>query len=424
MGWRHSVRARWHRAGRHRTTTVVSTIAVGESIAIVLISSPARVHPSTDMTWRTLGTTCMLDGLDRCPIQIVCDGYRTPTDLEASHAARILPQLERDPAALSKKGIVRGDLGDAYEKYKAQLHIDIAERGLSERVSVEELGSHHGFAMCVRHALERCDRRFALIMQHDRCFIRGLATHDLARILATFDEPTLVRYVGFPSSTSKRLATRLAPKYKLGPLLAQRSRELRPGLCLRPSNFWFDSNHIVHAERALAALFAPLEQRQASMPLVLAKRLGAPGPLYGDLYDDLHGTLRRLTLRVGDFIEDRFGTEQRALLSRLHDDPALCLQAFDWTGCYLLEETVERGGTGGRGGSLAASAADEDWSERLDTALLEGTVEDHFCDLLDSRGRATFVAHIDARGAVPREWSRGLPLLQGHAEPQPPGAET
>ena len=121
------MRARWHRAGRHRTTTVVSTIAVGESIAIVLISSPARVHPSTDMTWRTLGTTCMLDGLDRCPIQIVCDGYRTPTDLEASHAARILPQLERDPAALSKKGIVRGDLGNAYEKYKAQLHIDIGQ---------------------------------------------------------------------------------------------------------------------------------------------------------------------------------------------------------------------------------------------------------------------------------------------------------
>ena len=401
-------------ANRHRTTNVVSTIAIGESIAIVLISSPARMHPSTDMTWRTLGTTCMLDGLDRCPIQIVCDGYRTPTDLDASHAARILPQLERDPAALSKKGIVRGDMGDAYEKYKAQLHIDIAERGLSERVSVDELGSHHGFAMCVRHALERCDRRFALIMQHDRCFIRGLATHDLARILATFDEPTLVRYVGFPSSTSKRLATRLAPKYKLGPLLAQRSRELRPGLCLRPSNFWFDSNHIVHAERALAALFAPLEQRRASMPRALAERLGAPCPLYGDL----HGTLRRLTLRVGDFIEDRFGTEQRALLSRLHGDPALCLQAFDWTGCYLLEETV------GRGGSLAASADDEDRIELLNTALFEKTVEDHFCDLLDSRGRATFVAHIDARGAVPREWSCDLPLLQGRAEPQPPGVKT
>ena len=179
-------------ANRHRTTNVVSTIAIGESIAIVLISSPARMHPSTDMTWRTLGTTCMLDGLDRCPIQIVCDGYRTPTDLDASHAARILPQLERDPAALSKKGIVRGDMGDAYEKYKAQLHIDIAERGLSERVSVDELGSHHGFAMCVRHALERCDRRFALIMQHDRCFIRGLATHDLARILA--DAPCAARH--------------------------------------------------------------------------------------------------------------------------------------------------------------------------------------------------------------------------------------
>ena len=121
---------------------------------------------------------------------------------------------------------------------------------------------------------------------------------------------------------------------------------------------------------------------------------------------------------MGDFIEDRFGTEQRALLSRLHDDPALCLQAFDWTGCYLLEETV------GRGGSLAASADDEDRIELLDTALLEKTVEDHFCDLLDSRGRATFVAHIDARGAVPREWSCDLPLLQGRAEPQPPGVKT
>ena len=80
------------------------------------------------------------------------------------------------------------------------------------------------------------------------------------------------------------------------------------------------------------------------------------------------------------------------------------LEAFDFFGCYLLEETALSSEDAQRAGANAHSGAKHE--PPSDTAE-PSTV----CDLRDSRGRVTHVAHIDARGAKPREWLRELPTL-------------
>jgi hypothetical protein len=214
---------------------VGSSAALRSHVGIVLVTSPARSHPSTSLTWGALGSTSLLRGFDQCPICIVCDGYRTPFELEPDHASRVEVRLARDPCALSKRGIVAPQIADGYEEYKSRLAHEIRQRGLHGRIAVEDLASHHGFALCVRHGLHECQRlgkRFALVLQHDRAFIRRVPQADVDLLLRKLDGDAATRYIGFASSTSKLQATRLAPKYKLGRLLTYRSHELRKGLML------------------------------------------------------------------------------------------------------------------------------------------------------------------------------------------------
>lgn len=363
-----------------------------DRVGIVLVTSPARSHPSTDIIWGALGSTSLLRGLDAAPITVVCDGCRTPADLSAEHAVRAQKKLDRDPCATSKRGIVANEIGQAYEEYQARLRDEILRRGLSERISVESLSSHHGFALCVRHGLEHMRRRgkeYALVVQHDRAFIRRVEEADMRRVLEAFETDATTRYVGFPSSTSKGQATRLQPKYKLGRLLDARTRPLRDGLMLRPTIFWWDSNHLLHIDRGLRCLYQPFLQAPPVLRAVCAER---------------HGGLGAFTLRPGDFIEDRFGTEQRAVLTSMHAAPEEeLLEAFDFFGSYVIEEVApEEEPLDFAGPPADAMGGVADGQDGPPTV----------CDLLDHRRRASHVAHIDARGSRPRAWLPLLPRLE------------
>ena len=138
-------------------------------------------------------------------------------------------------------------------------------------------------------------------------------------------------------------------------------------------------NHLVHIDRCLDCLFAPFTH--------------APPALRDHCTRTRPSGLGGLTLRHGDFIEDRFGVEQRAVLSSLHAAPEEeLLEAFDFFGSYILEETA----------AVAANDDDDDDDEGGPPTV---------CELLDDRGRASHVAHIDGRGAKPRAWLSQLPRL-------------
>ena len=374
-------------------------------IGIVVVTSPARSHPSTAMLWGVLGSTAsMIGGLRDAHVTVVCDGYRTDRHLDAAHASRVEAKLQRDPCCLSKKGIVRHDIASSYETFKDRLRREAAARRqeLGGGISIVDLDTHHGFAMSVKRGLHEVAERglpFSLVLQHDRAFIRPFAQADLSELLTEFERCPSLRYVGFPSSTSKRLATRLEPKYQLGALLRERSRPLRrEGLRLRPLNFWYDSNHLVHTARALE-IYEPY----AHAPAWLRERLGTR-------------RFRLLRLRRGDFIEDRFGTEQRSILCELAMDTDACLGAFDFFGSYLLEDTSALAGS-----NAAEAAGSDPESDAGDAAAPDDAAPSPdgapaLCDLIDSRGRTSYVAHIDARGATPRSWLSALPSLQAGSE--------
>ena len=358
-----------------------------DRVGIVLVTSPARSHPSTDMVWGALGSTSLLGGLASSQITVVCDGYRTPTDLEPEHAERVTQKLSKNAFALSKRGIVTTNTAEAYQAYQHQLQREVDERGLAHRISVKAMRTHQGFALCVRSGLLDMQRRgldYALVIQHDRGFIRCVPREDMELLVRQFDVDTTTRYIGFASSTSKLLATRLGPKYRLGHLLERRSRQLREGLYLRPSIFWFDSNHLVHVSRCLNCLYEPFTHA----PPNLRAHCAATRP----------AGIGTFTLRRGDFIEDRFGTEQKAVLTSLCAAPEqLLLEAFDFFGSYLVEEVVD------------ADACDAEEDESSD-----GSGDDlpaNVCTLLDAHGRVSHVAHMDARGARPRAWLSQLPTL-------------
>ena len=44
-------------------------------------------------------------------------------------------------------------MGDAYERFKRQLAAEVVAKGLAHRVAIEELGTHHGFALAVQQGL-------------------------------------------------------------------------------------------------------------------------------------------------------------------------------------------------------------------------------------------------------------------------------
>ena len=162
-----------------------------------------------------------------------------------------------------------------------------------------------------------------------------------------------------------------AHEYQLHALLANRSFELdAPGLVLRPCIFWFDSNHLVDVERALE-IYKPFTLASPGM----RARLGGKG-------------LNRFRLRRGDFIEDRFGVEQRNLLVGLRDEPCELLETFDWFGSYLLEETVDREIVGAADPTEAPAGHGAEAGSFLDR-LRERPL------MLDRQGRATFVVHLE-----------------------------
>lgn len=355
------------------------------SLAAVVVTSPARCHPSTELFWT------VLDSMDQhfapLDVLVVCDGCKTPAGLQPEHADRVENRLESNPLQQSKQGLVNTAQGQRYEQYKRKLHDDITARGLNHRVKLLELDSHHGFAFAVKVGLEDLlgrGFRFSLVVQHDRVFVSPLPPGVVRHVLTRFDTDPTMRYCALPTSTSRGHATVLAEEYKLHTLLAERTVTLPSGTAtgadvfLRPCIFWWDSNHLVDNRRALE-LFAPFTN-------------AAPG-----LLDRLGGSgLRKFLLRRGDFIEDRLGQAQRGFLASLRHEPGELLRYFDWFGSYLVEVAHH-----------LPSTRRAPPHHRRDVQLPRTT-------LLDKHGREAFVLHINGRGRrnVPA-WTRPGPSAEG-----------
>lgn len=162
----------------------------------------------------------------------------------------------------------------------------------SPRVSIVRLDSHHGFAMAVKEGLQRCTTTFSLILQHDRAFHVPFA--HIQKVCKVMLDKQHIRYVGFPTVMSQHHLKSIHCRYSLLPLVdpLQSHIDIYPNeLVLHPLIFWYDSNHIAHVQRYLQ-IYRPhhhLSER-------LREALGLPA-------------IKKMLLRRGDFIEDRFGQQ-------------------------------------------------------------------------------------------------------------------
>ena len=190
--------------------------------------------------------------------------------------------------ARTKKGRISADMVEKYEEYYHQLK----KKYDSPPVAILRLDSHHGFAMAVKEGLLSCKTTFALVLQHDRVFSAEF-TH-LDRVCQVMLQNSHMRYVGFPTVMSQNHQMLLKCRYSLLPLIdpAQSHVDVIPDeIVLQPLIFWYDSNHLAHVERYLQ-IYAPYY----SLTEPLREALGLQ-------------SIKRMLLRRGDFIEDRFGQQ-------------------------------------------------------------------------------------------------------------------
>lgn len=226
-----------------------------------------------------------------------------------------------------------------YEEYCANI-----QSGFSgSRYRFHRCLKHQGFALAVKIGLEMCSTEYALIAQHDRTMrIKFPYTE---AILNTMDQHLHVRYVGFPSLANINHDVLLATQYNLSILNHDSScridvsiPEHRPSaLRLQPLIFWYDSQHLCHVSRYLE-IYRPF----ANLPTELKREIGVK-------------TIKKMILKKGDFIEDRFGQVQRDLLAEKgRVDPPLAAKMFRWYGSYLCWWTAE---------GLSVEEEEEEWGE-------------------------------------------------------------
>lgn len=220
-----------------------------------------------------------------------------------------------------------------YEKYKENV---INKYHGNQKIVVVKCANHCGFAMAVKQGLELSKTTYCLIAQHDRSFVCKF--DNLHSILSHMKRDETIRYIGFPTVTSMNHNSALLSRYHLRILsgfdITKRvligdninntidNNENDKSMLhhyLQPLIFWFDSQHICHKERYLE-IYKPFSY----MPVELRNKMG-------------YHNIKKMVLRIGDFIEDRFGQQQRQFLKSLSDDKdkEILLKAFKWFGSYL-----------------------------------------------------------------------------------------
>jgi len=302
----------------------------------LVITSPSPSNPSTDMIAAAISSFDEVDGLQDAAVLIVLDGYKLA------------------PESRTKKGRITTELALSYELYLQAL----VERYASPRFSVVRCKEHLGFAHAVKFGLELCSTPYAMVAQHDRAFMAPFPR--LGDLLDTMEAHPHIRYIGFPTSNNLNHDKIVSENYSLR-CLNQSGVKMHLGgdLFLQPAVFWFDSQHLCHVQRYLE-IYTPF----LCMPAHLRQLAGGAVQV------------KKLLLRRGDFIEDRFGQQQRSILCALarpgeaDNGEEEIVDMFRWFGSYLCWQSSA-------------------YSLQPFSPLLSHAVNDTVCMVRHLRGRQT-----------------------------------
>ena len=313
-----------------------------DKITVLIVSSYSPFHPSTELFDTVIKSLTCIPFLENCSKVIVLDGYHTIT------AESEQPEIKR--GKLSQPMIDSYEIycNNLFERYKSSTNVQIIKNE-----------KHIGFAHSVKKGLEAIDTAFAMILQHDRVFCECLPDHLLTECMNIMNSNDHIRYIGFPTSSSKTHISQITSRYQgidsfnlwehriqlqttdtqTDNIPIHNNDKNYYGYFLQPCIFWYDSNHLCHVQRYLN-IFRPYK----TIPLPLKELLG-------------NKRIKKLLLRQGDFIEDRFGQMQRKILTEIipqeihpgnntnnnkDTHATFLMDAFRWFGSYLLWQTDRR----------------------------------------------------------------------------------
>ena len=284
-------------------------------MSIIVVTSPAPLHPDTSMLWSVLHSVDQnIPGLHGCPCIIVCDGYKL-----------VGTAKRKNPYSMSKSGFVQEEAARTYEAYKSVLQheLDLLRPTSHRQHVVLEMKDHAGFALCVKHAMLHAKSTYqsthSLVLQHDRVFTTKLSAAFIPRCLQTFRLLEHVRYMGFTTTASFNYLAVQRQQFRgvwdrmqedLAVDVASQDSE-SPAVLL-PMMFWYDSNHLVQIDRALQ-MYTPFKTVPESLHAAFGGKSG----------------VKAMYMRVGDFIEDRLGQQQRIICNALADKMLQTMQTED-----------------------------------------------------------------------------------------------
>lgn len=248
---------------------------LADFLTVVIVSSPCSSHPETTLIEKAILSLSRFSCLDQCPIVIVLDGY-------------IIRESSR-----TKKGQITGDMSIQYDAYHQRLS---ALYGDNDQIRIRRSEKHLGFALAVKFGLSFCTTTYAMIAQHDRIFLNSF--HRLQDLIDVMESNDHIRYIGFPTVANRTHDSVLNSRYRVSYLDSSDVKmSLGENLYLQPLIFWFDSQHLCHIQRYLQ-IYKPF----LTLPEEMKEWLGTKA-------------VNDMVLRVGDFIEDRFGQSQRNCLT-------------------------------------------------------------------------------------------------------------
>lgn len=220
------------------TMTIETTLA--DAVTIILTTSPAPIHPSTEILDNVLASLAHHSpALKRCRLIVTCDGCN---DVQPGQKVKY------------RSGIVDAASRTNYGEYVEALRASAANGGRGGfAIELLALPQRHGFGGAVRAALPRVTTPLVLVVQHDRTLLRAVDVGELASHLMQSDGA--VGYALLPVSKHVEYAHQMRTwlgERKVRGADADITRHARAlptaGRRLLPCLAWHDSTHLASVD--------------------------------------------------------------------------------------------------------------------------------------------------------------------------------
>jgi len=192
-------------------------------ITVLVVTSPVRSFPSTEMMDRVLYSLAIA-GFQDSPVMICCDGY-TIGERKAKRCFGKCPE----------------NIAQAYEQYLSTLQT-------YTNVTLVRLAEWGGFAAALRAGLDQVRTKYVLVMPHDMEFQYPVNAQRYLDILE--DDTNPVKYLGFRNASTSKYRMKVQHKNKI---------DLEPldlgDVELLPLLMWKENPHLCSVEHYIQTVW-------------------------------------------------------------------------------------------------------------------------------------------------------------------------